>query len=148
MAEIFPDEGLDYLLGVAFDAATQDTTFHVGLFTSQTASTVPARTATGGASPAGWVEADFDNYARQPISSGAWGSPATNGNGRRIAGPQVTFPAVGAVGDTVNGFFIATAGAPGAGDVILFFANFDSGVARVLVTGDIEKVTPSVQFDG
>lgn len=148
MAEIFPDEGLDYLLGVAFDAATQDTTFYVGLFTSQTASTVPARTATGGASPSGWTEAAFTNYARQAISSGGWGSPATNGSGRKIAGPQVTFPTVGASGATVNGFFIATSSASGAGDTVIFFANFDSGVARVLVTGDIEKVTPSVQFDG
>lgn len=148
MAEIFPDEGLDYLLGVAFDAAAQDTTFYVGLFTSQTASTVPARTATGGASPNGWTEAAFTNYARQAISSGGWGSPATNGSGRKIAGPQVTFPTVGASGATVNGFFIATNAASGAGDTVIFFANFDSGVARVLVTGDIEKVTPSVQFDG
>lgn len=148
MAEIFPDEGLDYMLGVVFDAATQDTTFFVGLFTSQTASTVPARTATGGASPSGWTEAAFTNYARQAISAGAWGSPSTNGSGRKITGPQVTFPTVGASGATVNGFFIATNSASGAGDTIIYFANFDSGVARVLVTGDVEKVTPSAQFDG
>lgn len=148
MAEIFPDEGLDYCLGVVFDATTQDTTFFVGLFTSQTASTVPARTATGGAVPSGWSEATFTNYARQAISSGAWGAPATNGSGRKITGPQVTFPPVGASGNTVNGFFIATNSASGAGDTIIYFANFDSGVARVLVTGDIEKVTPAAQFDG
>ncbi len=148
MAEIFPDEGLDYCLGVVFDALAQDTTFFVGLFTSQTASTVPARTATGGASPSGWAEATFTNYARQAISSGAWGSPATNGSGRKITGPQVTFPTVGASGNTVNGFFIATNSASGAGDTIIYFANFDSGIARVLITGDIEKVTPSAQFDG
>lgn len=148
MAEIFPDEGLDYALGVVFDALAQDTTFFVGLFTSQSATTVPARTATGGAVPAGWAEATFTNYARQAISSGAWGAPATNGNGRKITGPQVTFPAVGASGNTVNGFFIATLSASGAGDVIIYFANFDSGVARVLITGDVEKVTPAAQFDG
>lgn len=148
MAEIFPDEGLDHCLGVVFDALAQDTTFHVGLFTSQSATTVPARTATGGAVPVGWTEATFTNYARQAISSGAWGSPATNGSGRKITGPQVTFPAVGASGNTVNGFFIATNSASGAGDVIIFFANFDSGVARVLIIGDVEKVTPAAQFDG
>lgn len=148
MAEIFPDEGLDYCLGVVFDALAQDTTFFVGLFTSQTASTVPARTATGGASPVGWTEANFTNYARQAISAGAWGAPATDGNGRKITAPQVTFPTVGASGNTINGFFIATLSASGAGDVIIYFANFDSGVARVLVTGDVEKVTASAQFDG
>lgn len=148
MAEIFPDEGLDYCLGVVFDAAAQDTTFFVGLFSSQTASTVPARTATGGAVPSGWTEVAFTNYARQAISSGAWGSPSTSGSGRKITAPQVTFPTVGASGDTANGFFIATNSASGAGDTIIYFANFDSGVARVLVTGDVEKVTASAQFDG
>lgn len=148
MSEIFPDEGLDYCLGVVFDALAQDTTFFVGLFTSQSATTVPARTATGGASPTGWTEANFTNYARQAISAGAWGSPATNGSGRKIIGPQVTFPTGGASGNTVNGFFIATNSASGAGDTVIYFANFDSGVARVLVTGDIEKVTPAAQFDG
>lgn len=148
MAEIFPDEGLDYCLGVVFDALAQDTTFFVGLFTSQTAATVPARTATGGAVPAGWTEATFTNYARQAIASGTWGAPGTNGNGRKISAPQVTFPAVGAVGNTVNGFFIATNSASGAGDTIIFFANFDSLTARVLITGDVEKVTASAQFDG
>lgn len=148
MAEIFPDEGLDYLLGLAFKAATQDTTLFLGLFTSQTATTVPARTASGGASPAGWTEAAFTNYVRQAVSSGGWGSPSTNGNGRKIAGPQVTFPAVGVTGNTINGFFIATNSASGAGDTIIYFANFDSLTARVLITGDVEKVTPSAQFDG
>lgn len=148
MAEIYPDEGLDYCLGVVFDALAQDTTFFVGLFTSQTAATVPTRTATGGAVPAGWAEATFTNYARQPIAAGSWGAPSTNGNGRKISAPQVTFPAVGASGDTINGFFIATLVASGAGDTIIYFANFDSGVARVLITGDIEKVTASAQFDG
>lgn len=148
MAEIFPDEGLDYCLGVVFDALAQDTTFFVGLFTSQSATTVPARTATGGAVPAGWTEATFSNYARQAISSGAWGAPSTNGNGRKIAAPQVTFPAVGASGNTINGFFISTLVASGAGDVIIYFANFDSLTARALITGDIEKVTASAQFDG
>lgn len=85
MAEIFVDEGLDHALGVLFDAATQDTTFFVGLFTSQTATTVPARTAVLGASPTGITEmtASSGTYARQAISAGAWGAPATNGNGRR-----------------------------------------------------------------
>lgn len=148
MAEIFPDEGLDYLLGIAFKAGTVDTTLFIGLFTSQTATTVPARTATGGASPSGWTEAAYTSYVRIAVATGGWGAASTNGNGRKIAGTQATFPTVGATGATVNGFFIATNSAAGAGDTVLFFANFDSGVARVLVTGDIEKVTPSVQFDG
>lgn len=150
MAEIFPDEGLDYALGVLFDAAAQDTTFFVGLFTSQTPTTVPARTAVGGASPTGWTEmvASSGTYARQAITAGIWGSPSTNGSGRKITSEQETFTGfVGAA--AANGFFIATSLASGAGDVIICFANFDSAVARTFATiGDQLLLTPSVQFDG
>lgn len=151
MAEIFPDEGLDYLLNLAFRGAAQDTTLFVGLFTSQTPTTVPARTATGGASPSGWTEmsASSGSYARQAIATGDWGSPATNGDGRRIAlsAAEVFTGFVGAA--AANGFFIATNSASGAGDTILFFANFDSGVARTFATtGDELELTPRVQFDG
>ncbi len=150
MAEIFPDEGLDYALSVLFDAGTQDTTFFVGLFTSQTATTVPARTATGGAVPSGFTEmvASSGSYARVAISAGAWGAPSTNGNGRKISAPQETFTGfVGAA--AANGFFIATNSASGAGDIIICFANFDSLVARTFaVIADQLLLTPSVQFDG
>lgn len=150
MAEIYPNEGLDYMLGVVFDAATQDTTFFVGLFTSQTPTTVPAATATGGAAPAGWTEmtASSGTYARQAISAGAWGAPATNGAGRRITGPAVTFTGfVGAA--AANGFFVATNNASGAGDTIIYFSNFDSGVSRTFAAlADSLQVTPRAQFDG
>jgi len=45
MAEIFPNEGLDYILGVIPKAGTTPTTLYLGLFTSQTASTVLTQTA-------------------------------------------------------------------------------------------------------
>ena len=124
MAEIFVDEGLDYLLGIAFKAVAVDTTLYMGLFTSQTAGTCPARTATGGAVPAGWTEmtAAGGAYARIAIATGDWGAYATNGNGRRIAlsaAKQFT----GFVGAAAaNGFFIATLVASGAGDIILYFS--------------------------
>lgn len=151
MAEIIPDEGLDYLLGIAFKAGTVDTTLYIGLFTSQTATTCPARTATGGASPSGWTEmtASSGSYARIAIATGDWGAPATNGNGRRIAlsaAKQFT----GFVGAAAaNGFFIATNSASGAGDTILAFSNFDSGAARTLASvSDQLNVTARMQFDG
>lgn len=151
MAEIVPDEGLDYMLGVLFKGGTQDTTLFLGLFTSQTASTVPARSATGGAVPAGWTEmsASSGSYARIALATGDWGAAATNGNGRRItlsAAKQFT----GFVGAAAaNGFFIATNSASGAGDTILAFANFDSGAARTLANvADQLNVTPRMQLDG
>lgn len=150
MAETFFDEGLDYLLGIAFKATTVDTTLYVGLFTSQTASTVAARTATGGASPSGITEmtAASGTYARIAIATSDWGSAATNGSGRRIAlSAAKTF--TGFVGGAAaNGFFIATASASASGDTLLFAANFDSAGARTfLTTSDTMNLTPRVQFD-
>jgi hypothetical protein len=150
MAFLFPDEGLDHMLTTLLDGATQDTTYYIGLFTSQTPSTVPARSATGGASPSGWTEMAVSSgtYARQAISSGAWGSPTTNGNGRRVEATQETFTGfVGAA--AANGFFIATNPQSESGDKILCFANFDSGVARTLATtADELLVTARIQLDG
>lgn len=151
MAEIFTDEGLDYLLGIAFKGGTVDTTLFVGLFTSQTATTVPARTATGGASPSGWTEmtASSGSYARIAIATSDWGAASTNGSGRKIAlSAAKTF--TGMVGAAAaNGFFVATNSASGAGDTTIFFSNFNSGVARTLATtSDQLQITPSAQLDG
>lgn len=150
MAETFTDEGLDYLLGIAFKGGTVDTTLHLGLFTSGTASTVPARTATGGASPSGWTEmtASSGTYARIALATGDWGAAATNGSGRRIAlsaAKQFT----GFVGAAAaNGFFIATAAASAGGDIILGFSNFDSAAARTFASvSDTLDVTPRAQLD-
>lgn len=151
MAEIFTDEGLDYEIGVLYKAGTVDTTLYLGLFTSQTASTVPARTATGGASPSGWAEmtASSGTYARIAIATGDWGAAATNGSGRRISTSAAkTFTGFVSAANA-NGFFIATNSASGAGDTVLFFANFDSGVARGLATvADTLNITPRIQKDG
>ena len=149
MAEIFVDEGLDKILGIFPKNGTNVATLYIGLFTSQTPTTVPARTAAGGAVPAGWTEATGTSYARQSIAAASWGSASTNGSGRKISAGQVTMPTVGAGGwGTVNGFFIATNSASGAGDTIIYFANFDDATAVTLNAGDVIKVTPSMQFDG
>ena len=150
MAETFTDEGLDYLLGIAFRATTVDTTLFVGLFTSASASTVPARTATGGAAPSGWTEmtASSGSYARVAVATGDWGAASTNGSGRRISlSAAKTF--TGFVSSAAaNGYFIATNSASGAGDTILGFANFDSAAARSLASvSDTLNLTARVQFD-
>lgn len=150
MAEIFVDEGLDTILTTFFKNGTPPATLYVGLFTSNTATTVPARTATGGASPAGWVEmtASSGTYARQSIAAASWGSPATDGSGRAITGPEVTFTGFVSAANA-NGFFLATASASGASDKIIGFANFNSGVSRQLATtADSVKVTPTALLNG
>jgi hypothetical protein len=150
MAETFTDEGLDYEMALAYKGGTQDTTLYLGLFTSQTASTVPARTATGGASPSGWTEmtASSGTYARIAIATSDWGSAATNGSGRRISlNAAKTFTGFVSAA-AANGYFIATNSASGAGDVILGFSNFDSGAARSFASvSDTLSITPRVQKD-
>lgn len=149
MAEIYTDEGIDTIHGVFPKNGTNFANLYMGLFTSQTASTVPGRDATGGAAPSGWTEATGTDYARQAIAAASWGAPATNGNGRRITAGQVTFPAAGAGGwGTVNGYFLATTSASGASDKIICFCNFDDTTAVTLNEFDVIRVTPSLQLDG
>jgi hypothetical protein len=148
MATIFTDEGLDKLMGIVPKNGTNVTSLYIGLFTGLTGSTVPARTATGGASPAGWTEVSGTSYARVQILAASWGAQATNGNGRKSTAGQVTFPTAGGAWTAADGFFLATNSASGAGDVTIYFANFDSGLIRTLATGDVIKVTPAIQFSG
>lgn len=74
MAEIIPDEGLDYMLGALLAGATVDTTLYLGLFTSQSATTVPSRSATGGASPAGLT---IDSDTNTTTTATVWLSGGT-----------------------------------------------------------------------
>jgi hypothetical protein len=149
MAEIFVDEGLDKIMSIFPKNGTNLASMYIGLFTSQTPTTAPARTATGGATPSGWTEAVGASYARQAIAAASWGTQSTNGNGRKSTAGQVTFPTVGVGGwGTVNGFFIATLVSSQAGDTIIYFANFDDLTAVTLNAGDSIKITPSMQMDG
>lgn len=145
MSSILTDEGLDALIAVLPKNGSNYATLYVGLFTSQTSSTVPSRSATGGASPSGWTEQSGSGYARQSIAAAGWGADSTSGTGRKTtASSAVTFTASAAWASANNGFFIATQSASGSGDKILYFANFDSGAARTLsASGDTLSVTPA-----
>jgi hypothetical protein len=149
MAEIFVDEGLDKIMSIFPKNGSNLASLYIGLFTSQSPTTVPARTAVGGATPSGWTEAAGVAYARQAIAAASWGAQVTNGNGRKSTAGQVTFPTVGAGGwGTVNGFFIATLVSSQINDAIIYFANFDDLTAVTLNVGDSIKITPSMQMDG
>lgn len=157
-AEIFPDEGLDHLLGKVPLASTAiQTTYHLGLFTAQTDTTVPPRTTVlngaGVADNGGAVDEPATSgapagYARVAIANSDWGSPATQGSGRRVTSAQKSFPVSTGAWGTVNGFFIASASGYGAG-VALCYANFDDGEAiEVNAAGFTVRVTPFIQYDG
>lgn len=149
MAEIFVDEGLDLLLGIFPKNGANLATTYIGMFTSQTGSTVPNRDATGGATPTGWTETTFPNYARQAIPAASWGPEATVGNGREVTAAQITFPTIGAgASETINGFFLATNVSSGAGDTIIYFANFDDLSPIVTSENGIIRITPRIRKDG
>lgn len=146
MAEIFPDEGLDLVLGQVPKNTTRITTFSLGLFTSQTASTV----ITSGQGIANITETTYTSYARQALATATWGAVAAGTGGRKTTYPQVTFPTVGATGATINGFFIgwdSGAGGTGTPTVCVGQANFDDLAAVPLNTNDVIKVTPAWQFN-
>lgn len=140
MAEIFPDEGLDVVLGQWPKNDTRLSTTYLCLFTSQTASTV----ITSGQTLTNITETTFTNYARQALAAATWGAAAAGTGGRKTTYSQITFPTVGATGATLNGFFIGDASPPVK---CIAQANFDDTTAVVLATNDIIKVTPTVQLN-
>ncbi len=145
MAEIVPDEGLDYILSIFPKNGTNIGTTYCGLFTSQTASTVPAASMVL-ATPTGITEAGYTGYARQSIGAGSWGATGAktmwSQTGRGTTAGQVSFPAATASYATaINGFFIATAATAG---VALMVSNFDDTTAIAsLAVNDVIKVTPT-----
>ena len=146
MAHTFTDSGLSALLGIWPRNNANDAVTYVGLFSTQTSGTVPNRTAQGGAAPASWTETTGLGYARRVHSAAGWGVPAVNGNGVRITGLQLAFTATGTWA-VANGFFLSNLVSSQAGDIPYYFANFDSLVAKTLVSGDVLRITPAVQFN-
>jgi hypothetical protein len=141
MAQIFPDVGLDIVLGQMPKNATRLTSTFLGLFTSQTASTVITHTQTG----SNITETSYTSYAQQTLATATWGAQAEylTTLGRVSVYPQVTFPTVGTTGAVINGFFIlSTNAAPGATNIVAQ-ANFDDVTAVTVATNDVIKVTPS-----
>ena len=127
--EIFPDEGLDHILNkVPMATVAIQTTYYLGLFTSQTASTVPARTVTL-VSQSGITEvANAGAYSRVAVANTDWGAISTSGSGRRTTSAQKSFAESTGSWSSVNGFFLATVTTHAAG-VAIFYANFDDGQA-------------------
>jgi hypothetical protein len=148
MGEIFTDLGIQHIQAIWPKNGGNDATMYVGLFGSLTSGTVPVRDITGGVSPAGWTEVTGWAYARQIISAAQWGISAINGNGLKITGIQLTFPTATGTWSVANGMFLATNVSSMAGDVPIYFANFDDLTNVQLNSGDVIRCTPGIQFDG
>jgi hypothetical protein len=141
MAQMCPDEGLDFILGqFPFNTAKYTSPLNLALFTSQTASTVITHAQTF----ANITETTYTSYARQSLAAATWGAAAERPTnlGRQQTYPQVTFPTVGASGATINGFYITNNGHT----VAIGAANFDDVTAVVLLTNDVIKVTPTFAY--
>lgn len=152
MAEIFPNEGLDYLLSMVPKNGTTPANLYLGLFTGASASTVPAASAVL-STYTGVAEAAYTNYARVTIAAADWGAvgakTAWSQSGRGTTAAQKSFPpATASYATQINGFFIATASGHGS-EIALYYSNFDdeTGVASLAI-GDILKVTPTFALLG
>lgn len=173
MAEIFPNESLTHQIEAFVRANTGSfpifTAQYLGLFSSQTASTVPSADATltgsasspytTGTSPV--VElTSAGGYARATVGANAaalqtaWPAPVVNGSGMRstIASPGISFAeSTGAYSGAANGFFLATAAASTAQNTgkALFYANFsDTTAINVNAAGYTVRIAPFWHIDG
>lgn len=147
MAETFTQAGLHYTLTqswrVSFAASLP--TYWVGLFTSQTPSTVPASTASG--SGAGWTEitAATGTYSRQAVTASAVTAFAEVGGsswGGNIT--QVTFTGFTQTASPANGYGVFS-GSVGSSGSPMFFSNFTSGASYAFSTSSASLlVTPAI----
>lgn len=148
--EIMPNEGLAYLLGIVPKGGTSPTNLYLGLFTSQTASTVITAAQTLAANI---TEPTYTSYARVAVALTDWGSVVAGDTvwGQTVssvAASQKLFPAnSGSTYSTpINGFFLASAS---SGGVCVYQSSFDDQTAVAsLDLGSIVKVTPKFALGG
>lgn len=146
MAETFTEHGLQYLYRAAITGSPQLTYYSIGLFVSQTPTTVPASTASGSSS--GWteMEAVTGTYSRQNIAASAIPAPGVVG-GSAVGS---TWPAVTFTGFTsaspANGIVILSSSIASVASPIAF-SNFDSGGSRAfLTTADSLTASPAMRM--
>ncbi len=152
IAEILPDEGLDYILNI-FPRNVQaiPATLYMGLFSSQSATTCPASTAVM-ATQTGVTElTNAGGYARAALAAATWPAGVISGSGLRttLVAPGVSFAqSAGAFNATANGFFLATSAVIGAG-IAICYANFSDGIGiAVNSAGFTIRVQNYLELDG
>lgn len=148
--KIFPNEGLAYLLGILPKGGTSPTNLYLGLFTSQTASTVITAAQTLAANI---TEPTYTNYVRVAVASTDWGSVNASDTiwsvtpVSSVTASQKSFAAAGSVqASAINGFFLASAS---TGGVCVYQSSFDDTTAIAsLALGDIVRITPKFALGG
>lgn len=148
MAETFTEAGANYTLNQSWRVSFAGSlaTIWVGLFTSNTPTTVPASTASGAS--AGWTEitAATGTYARQSITASAISAFASVGASSWGGNfPQVTFTGFTQTASPANGYGVFAASTSGASGSPLFFSNFNSGASYAFATSSASLlVTPAI----
>lgn len=147
----YPFEGLDVMINSVWrKVATQmpDPSF-LGLFTSQTPTTVPAQTAVL-ATATGVTEATGGGYGRASVPSASWPVPTTTNTTGRTTDMATPISFAESTGqytvNNVNGFLNATAVTAG---IAIFYSNFTSGVAIVVNQAGIQvRVDAAAEIRG
>ncbi len=158
MSDIFPDEGLDYLLNLMRKNVTAvPDSFYLFLWGGTGSGTgCPPSTAIL-SSQTSVTESTYSGYTRVAHTASAWAAPGAGTvwtvSVRRMTGTQQSFPActgTGAYSSAINGFGIATGSATGAtSGPAVFYSNFDDTTPiSSLNVGDVVKVTPTWGFSG
>jgi hypothetical protein len=134
------NEGLQNMVAAYLDAATQTTTWYLGLVTGPGSGTTIAAADTL-ASHSGWTE--FSNYTgnRKAATFGT----ATTADPSVISTSSTSFSITGA-GGTVAGAFLASA-ATGTSGILFSASDFQSPGDRAVVSGDTLNVTYTFSLD-
>lgn len=147
MATIFPDEGLNWILGLFDGTNSAPANLYLGLFAEDantSPTTVPASTAVL-STETGVTEVTGTNYARKTIAAADWTTYGDEGTGRKLTSVAQQMATAGAGGwDEANGFFIATASTAG---IAIYYSNFSDTTAVTLGENDTITITPFIGFD-
>lgn len=162
MADLFPDEGLDWLLGIVPKNGTNATQTFLGLYTATGGTSTPqnnavlsAQTITNGLGCKEVSTVQWSTYIRITVPSGSWGAQSASTvwstSGRIVtSGAACVFPAPsGAYNpspDSLAGFFLSNNSIPNQG-IGIYYSNFsDSSLIASMAIGDVVKVTPTFGF--
>jgi len=161
----FPQEGLDYLLGVVPKGGTAPATLYLGLFTT-TWTTVQSYGLTNinitlgtGTYPVTELASATGYTARPSLAAATWGAAAAGTvtiGANTVNVRQSTYGSAIAITNSsasawtnINGMFIATSAtvgqASGAGTTVLWYAPFSDGSTVSLAIGDTLNITPTWQ---
>ena len=158
---LWPQEGLDYLMGVVPKGGTAPANLYLGLFTTSWATiqgyglTNINVTLNTGTYPVTELTS-YNGGTRPTLASGSWGAQAAGTvtiGANTINVRQSTYSSAivitnssGSTWTGVNGIFVATSAtvgqASGGGTTVLWYAPFSDGSTVTLANGDSISITP------